>query len=392
VDGKEGAMSIIYMGFGWKLDLEPAELLVYLAIADHVHDDGEGCYASYKTLAEKTNLGRSTVIRVVDKLQKAGILVHQGTHPVHHTNVWNIDKDKLPFKEPARNGKEAPSDPAPAPTKRQKGAASGAIATPGITTTPDVTATPGITTTPDVTATPRAYHTDTLASPTVTPPQYHSGTAAGVTAGPKPLVEPLEEPLEEPSENHPRNHPSSYSRYDSGGKEALPPAMDAQVNPAAKTRVLRERADSGTYPNNPDDTRARDQPETALQTKIAQLTNSRYLSASIKARLRSTVSVAWGDSKLPVTRPSPEDEWAAHPELFAEYVELCARRIREESGQPPSRDKLVQSVRNYARYNTGWLDFRKAAQEEKGQAQQRAHPSAKQNQWYYDPSKPDWMQ
>jgi hypothetical protein len=154
----------------------------------------------------------------------------------------------------------------------------------------------------------------------------------------------------------------------------------------------RGRAGSGTNPDNPDEIRARDQPETALQTKIAQLTNSRYLSASIKARLRSTVSVAWGDSKLPVTRPSPEDEWAANPELFAEYVELCARRISEESGRPPSRDKLVQSVRNYARYNTGWLDFRKAAQEEKRQAQQRAHPSAKQNQWYYDPSKPDWMQ
>jgi hypothetical protein len=168
--------------------------------------------------------------------------------------------------------------------------------------------------------------------------------------------------------------------------------MDARQNPAAKTRVLRERADSETYPDNPDENRARDQPETALQTKIAQLTHSRYLSASIKARLRNGVTAAWGKSKLPVTHPSPEDEWAAHPELFAEYVELCARRISEESGRPPSRDKLVQTIRRYERYNTGWLDFRKAAQEERRQAQQRAHPSAKQNQWYYDPSKPDWMQ
>jgi hypothetical protein len=191
---------------------------------------------------------------------------------------------------------------------------------------------------------------------------------------------------------------------------AKPLPLDARVNSAAKTRVLRERADFGTDPEEldairargragfgtdpeeADDIRARDQPETALQTKIAQLTHSKYLSASQKSRLRNGVSVAWGESKLPVTRPSPEDEWAANPELFAEYVELCARRIREESGQPPSRDKLVQSIRRYERYNTGWLDFRKAAQEERRQVQQRAHPSAKQNQWYYDPSKPDWMQ
>jgi hypothetical protein len=354
-------MSIIYMGFGWKLDLEPTELLVYLAIADHVDDDGEGCYASYDKLASKTNLTRRTVIRACQKLEEAGILVHQGTHPRYGTNVWNIDKDKLPFKKPARNGKAA-QDLAPVPGKRQRTAAPGATA---------AQSPPANDTESPLRVTQSHQGSDTESPLEVT--QSHQG---GDTESPKPSVEPLEEP----SGNHP------------GGKQALPPALDARVNPAAKTRVLRERADSGTDPDNPDDIRARDRPETALQTKIAQLTHSRYLSASQKSRLRGGVTAAWGESKLPVTHPSPEDEWAAHPELFAEYVELCARRIREESGRPPSRDKLVQSVRNYARYTTGWLDFRKAAQEERRQAQQRAHPSAKQNQWYYDPSKPDWMQ
>jgi len=349
--GKEDTLSIVYMGFGWKLDLEPTELLVYLAIADHVDDDGEGCYASYGKLVAKTNLGKRTVIRACHKLEEAGILLHQGTHPRYGTNVWNIDKDKLPFKKPARNGK-ATKDLVPVPGKRQKAAVPGA------------------------TLTPEQCQSGTPPGATAAPPQCHGDTSAGATVAPKPSVEPLEEP----SGNHP------------GGKRALPPALDARVNPAAKIRTLRERGDSGTGPDEVDEIRARDRPETALQTKIAQLTHSRYLSASQKSRLRDGVTAAWGDSKLPVTHPSPEDEWAAHPELFAEYVELCARRIREESSRPPSRDKLVQSVRNYARYNTGWLDFRKAAQEERRQAQQRAHPSAKQNQWYYDPSKPDWMQ
>ncbi|MEI2691551.1 MAG: hypothetical protein V9H69_18345 [Anaerolineae bacterium] len=84
------------------------------------------------------------------------------------------------------------------------------------------------------------------------------------------------------------------------------------------------------------------------------------------------MTAAWGDSKLPVTRPSPEDEWAAHPELFAEYVELCARRIREESGRPPSRDKLVQSVRNYAQ-----IQHRLAGLQEGRAGREAASPTAR---------------
>jgi len=389
-------MSHIYVRLVLKTTLPRPKKLVCVAIAHHVDDFGEGCYASYSTLAEETSYEERQVMRIVAELKRDGIIVYEGKHPQYATNVWNIDKDKLP-QLPARQTERAreavvqsPSDESePEDVKQPPSdeselddaaieafwASIGERVSGSVSSGDDRSYVISGSDISDVTA----------AASDVTPGSDISGQEEVTLGGFGPdEMSPYQSFSEKGSDKEEKKGP--------GGKQALPPAMDARVNPAAKTRVLRERADSGTYPNNPDDIRARDQPETALQTKIAQLTNSRYLSASIKARLRSTVSVAWGDSKLPVTRPSPEDEWAAHPELFAEYVELCARRIREESGQPPSRDKLVQSVRNYARYNTGWLDFRKAAQEERRQAQQRAHPSAKQNQWYYDPSKPDWMQ
>lgn len=390
-------MSHIYVRLVLRTTLPRPKKLVCIAIAHHVDDFGEGCYASYSTLAEETSYEERQVMRIVAELKRDGIIVYQGKHPEYDTNVWNIDKDKLPML-PARQTKRAreavvqpPSDEGepedvkqpPRDENELDDAAIDAFWASIAERVPEnVTSGGGRS---DVVSGSDISDVTAAAASDVTLGSDNSGQEGVTLGGFGPdKMSPYQSLSEKGSDKEEKKGP--------GGKQALPPAMDARVNPAAKTRVLRERADSATYLDNPDDTRARDQPETALQTKIAQLTHSRYLSASIKARLRNGVTAAWGKSKLPVTHPSPEDEWAAHPELFAEYVELCARRISEESGRPPSRDKLVQTIRRYERYNTGWLDFRKAAQEERRQAQQRAHPSAKQNQWYYDPSKPDWMQ
>jgi hypothetical protein len=390
-------MSYTYVRLVLRSTLPRPKKLVCVAIADHVDKFGKGCYVSYGTLAEETSYEERQVMRIVTELEQDGIIVYQGKHPEYDTNVWNIDKDKLP-RLPARQtkrareavmqppGNESEPEDVGQPHRDESELDDAAIEAfwasigeriPGSVTSggdrSDVISGSDIS---DVTA--------AAAASDVTLGSDNSGQE-GVTLGGFGPWKMSPNPSSEKGRG-------KQEKKGPGGKQALPPALDARVNPAAKTRVLRERADSATYPDEVDEIRARDRPETALQTKIAQLTHSRYLSASQKSRLRGGVTAAWGESKLPVTHPSPEDEWAAHPDLFAEYVELCARRIREESGRPPSRDKLVQSVRNYARYNTGWLDFRKAAQEERRQAQQRAHPSAKQNQWYYDPSKPDWMQ
>jgi len=164
--------------------------------------------------------------------------------------------------------------------------------------------------------------------------------------------------------------------------------MDARVNPAAKTKLARERAKERAEAGE-EDLQARARPQTDLERKVAQLSNAKYLTSAMKAGLRGTVSTAWrgNSTKLPVTYPSPEDEWATNPELFAVYVELCARRVREESGRPPARSTLIESIRGYARYNTGWLDFKKAAQEEA-----RVAPPPKERPLYWDPNKPSWMQ
>lgn len=456
-------MSGKVMGMVLAADLPRVEKFVLVAIADHVTDDGQGCYASESRIVFKTGYDLSYVQKAVKRLLARGMLRVSHKHPEFGVDVWDINLDALkpavPYEtwlgtewpqimnrrsgrnqngagEPSGNGhdpqahadveyqasaiqdddwdaalddlEQPPSAPADDDDEwwnavqedsgheqatTQNGAAAASYAPSGNGSHQRIH---------------NAPHNSASAAAICAPvgngsqkqDNHSPNKDAAAAVGCATVVNGSHKcgnDAHKRGNNAPINHTietSHTNRQTYTGRSAKPltPAMDARQNPAAKTRVLRERADSGTYPDNPDDIRARDQPETALQTKIAQLTNSRYLSASIKARLRSTVSVAWGDSKLPVTRPSPEDEWAANPELFAEYVELCARRISEESGQPPSRDKLVQTIRRYERYNTGWLDFRKAAQEERRQAQQRAHPSAKQNQWYYDPSKPDWMQ
>ncbi len=322
-------MSILYMGFGWNLDLEPTELLVYLAIADHVDDDGEGCFASYDKLALKTNLTRRTVIRACQKLEETGILVHEGMHPRYGTNVWNINKDKLPLKKPAR--KKATQDIA-IPGRRQKAVDRGDTESP-----------------PGVTQSHQGGDTESLGG-------CHRVTSGGDTESPKPSVEPLVEPSE--------NHPSAAE------------AADDEFE-----RVPIDDSGEELVDRNPD------RPETDLQRKIAQLTHSKYLPASTKAALRNGVTAVWGKNKRPVTYPSPEEEWAAYPDLFAEYVDLCARRIREESTRPPSRKALAESIRNYARYKTGWLDFKQAAQEER-----RINPPPDERPLYWDPAKPAWMQ
>ena len=116
---------------------------------------------------------------------------------------------------------------------------------------------------------------------------------------------------------------------------------------------------------------------------MTHLCNARYLSDEMRARLGNPVTAVW-DGKLPQTYPSPEDEWDSHPEWFVEYVDLCATRIREESGRPPSRSALIQAIRRYDRHKTGWLDF-KAAKE-------RAGPSPRDRPWYYRDDLPSWMQ
>jgi biotin operon repressor len=61
-----------------KLDISSTEKLVLMAMADHAHKDGTGCYASVDTLATETSLTRRAVQLTIDKLEERGLIVALG--------------------------------------------------------------------------------------------------------------------------------------------------------------------------------------------------------------------------------------------------------------------------------------------------------------------------
>jgi Helix-turn-helix domain len=58
----------------FQLDIAPSEKLVLLAMADHAHDDGTGCYPSIELLARKTSQTRRGVQKIMRRLQGAGLI------------------------------------------------------------------------------------------------------------------------------------------------------------------------------------------------------------------------------------------------------------------------------------------------------------------------------
>ena len=67
-------MSIKQMAKVWELDLDHAQRLVLLALADHAHDDGGGCRPALGLVAWKTGYSLASVKRIVGQLRRAGLL------------------------------------------------------------------------------------------------------------------------------------------------------------------------------------------------------------------------------------------------------------------------------------------------------------------------------
>jgi len=68
-------MSVRLMGQVFDLQVRSTEKLVLLAMADHAHDDGTGCYPSIRTLARKTSQTPRGVQKVMRRLEAAGLIV-----------------------------------------------------------------------------------------------------------------------------------------------------------------------------------------------------------------------------------------------------------------------------------------------------------------------------
>lgn len=68
-------MSAKIVGAVWELDLPQSEAWVLMALADHAHHDGTGIYAGQELLAWKTNYSVRQVRRILDALEKRGLIV-----------------------------------------------------------------------------------------------------------------------------------------------------------------------------------------------------------------------------------------------------------------------------------------------------------------------------
>ncbi|MEI2691552.1 MAG: helix-turn-helix domain-containing protein [Anaerolineae bacterium] len=88
--------------------------LVCVAIADHVDKFGEGCYASYGTLAEETSYEERQVMRIVTELEQDGIIVYQGKHPAirHQCLEHRQGQAAHASSTPARSGNVSSADEA----------------------------------------------------------------------------------------------------------------------------------------------------------------------------------------------------------------------------------------------------------------------------------------
>lgn len=73
----------------WKLKQKPGLKFVLLALADHADHEGNGIYPAVDTIAQKTGYSRREVQRAQRELQRAGLLIPDGTG-IKGTNRWRI--------------------------------------------------------------------------------------------------------------------------------------------------------------------------------------------------------------------------------------------------------------------------------------------------------------
>ncbi|QXI63400.1 hypothetical protein CP157_01118 [Paracoccus marcusii] len=70
-----------------------ARKAVLAYFADRADDYGKGIFSSKQTIADETELGRSTVIRIVNELVAEGILIVAGSRPCRNGSTVNYDID-----------------------------------------------------------------------------------------------------------------------------------------------------------------------------------------------------------------------------------------------------------------------------------------------------------
>ena len=315
-------MSLDYLILAWKADLPRPQKIVLLAIADHVNDDGKGCWASFDRLGYKSGYERRQVIRIVDQLEARGILVFEKHHPKWGTNIWNIKSENIPMlppievwiKEQRKKEFEKEEQNVTQEVKNEVGQ----------------------------NVTPACMTFQNGDGQNVTP------ETSQMSPNPYFLHPSKENPL------HTAVPAKAQAPVSSNGVHHDEDDEWSRRIPANE----RENIDDQITRGDDDlDDKAKMRPKTELEKKITQLCNSSYITDNQRRRLSENVFAAQGKQR-PQNYPSPEAEWKENPDRFNAYVEDCARIQRTNTSRPPGRDALIGLIRNYARHKTGWLDFK----------------------------------
>lgn len=80
-----------------KAKLEASTKHVLLTLSLHFNEYGEGAFPSYETLAERTGLSRSTVIRHIEKAAKSGWIIKTTRHCKIKGNESNLYTASVPY-------------------------------------------------------------------------------------------------------------------------------------------------------------------------------------------------------------------------------------------------------------------------------------------------------
>ena len=87
-------MSVRALGAVWRVECEPMQKLLLLALADHANDETFDCWPSLTHLCKKTGMGRSTVARTLLALESMQLIgreqrENQSTRYVMNVSRWS---------------------------------------------------------------------------------------------------------------------------------------------------------------------------------------------------------------------------------------------------------------------------------------------------------------
>jgi hypothetical protein len=99
-------MSNRISGIAWDADLPRGEKFILLAMADHADHEGENVRPSVALICHKTGYGRSTVLRLQERLRELGILeVVEVRQAQGRPNLYRIVAESVPLLPPRSAGK-----------------------------------------------------------------------------------------------------------------------------------------------------------------------------------------------------------------------------------------------------------------------------------------------